>query len=92
MKKIISWLKPEGKLYLGVPDNKLRKGQRFYDTWREMPIYDPKHPIKITEYDHQFEYYYEEAIDLFDELQLQVERFERSCWDGTDMEFTLKPL
>ena len=90
MEKIISWLKPGGKLYLGVPDNRIRKGPRYYDTWKEMPIYDPKHPLKITEYGHQFEYYYEEAIDLFDELKLQIERFERTTND-VDMLFTLKP-
>jgi len=90
MKKMISWLKPGGKLYLGMPDNRIRKGPRYYDTWKEMPIYDPKHPVKITEYGHQFEYYYEEAIDLFDELKLQVERFERSG-NNVQLLFTLKP-
>jgi SAM-dependent methyltransferase len=91
MEKILSWLKPDGRLYLAVPDNKIRKGPRYYDTWREMPIYDPEHPITITDYDHQLEYYYEEALDLFKELNLKVERFARS-WNGVDMGFTLTRL
>ena len=86
MKKILSWLKPSGKLYLTVPDNKRRKGERFYDHWREMPIYDASAPLKITDYGHQQEYHYEEAIELFDELQLEVERYEL---DGPTMAFTL---
>ena len=92
MEKMLSWLKPTGKLYLGMPDGNVRgeKKWRFFDSWREMPRYDADNPLKISSNHsmHQFEYIYEEAVDLFNELNLTIERFTRNH-NGGGLEFTL---
>jgi len=88
MRKIISWLKQNGRIYLGVPDNKIKKGPRLYGSWKVMPIYNKNSYYDITDFGHQFEYYYEEAIDLFTELQLNVLNFTR-CSNNDVLEFVL---
>jgi len=92
MKKILSWLKNDGRLYLGMPNYNITKKYRTYDSWRDMPIYDAENQKELCNYwMHVLEYRYEEAIDLFNELNLHIEK-NASSSNGAIMEFELSKI
>ena len=93
MNKIKKWLKPDGTLYVGVPNVAVTKGPSIYDSWDEMPVYSPNSNLpELLESDygeHVKEPTYDEMIHLFKEVDLYVDKFEYSC-KGNIMEFALK--
>jgi SAM-dependent methyltransferase len=87
LKKVVSWLKKDGYLYLTTPNNRGRNGERLYDSWREIPDYKVGDAVK-TDWGHHFEYVYEEVLALFKEVGLKVEKY-KPTFNGAVMSFEL---
>lgn len=89
--KIKRWVSPNGMIFISTPSGKAGKGIRYYDSFKDMPIYedcDQCPPLRFDYY-HSFEYSYEECLDLFTCTGLFVKKFDY-CVNGGGFNFCLQ--